>query len=70
MDDVEHMRRAMALAATVRDRTAPNPWVGSVVVPAGRSRRGRQRCRRDPLRGCDRPPWWPPRRGDGPGRGR
>jgi diaminohydroxyphosphoribosylaminopyrimidine deaminase/5-amino-6-(5-phosphoribosylamino)uracil reductase len=33
MDDVEHMRRAMALAATVRDRTAPNPWVGSVVVP-------------------------------------
>ena len=34
MDDVEHMRRAMALAATVRDRTAPNPWVGCVVVPA------------------------------------
>jgi diaminohydroxyphosphoribosylaminopyrimidine deaminase / 5-amino-6-(5-phosphoribosylamino)uracil reductase len=35
MDDVEHMRRAMALAATVRDRTAPNPWVGAVVVPQG-----------------------------------
>ncbi len=34
MDDVEHMRRAMALAAEVRSRTAPNPWVGSVVVPA------------------------------------
>ncbi|HEY1652048.1 MAG TPA: bifunctional diaminohydroxyphosphoribosylaminopyrimidine deaminase/5-amino-6-(5-phosphoribosylamino)uracil reductase RibD [Acidimicrobiales bacterium] len=35
MDDVEHMRRAMALADTVRASTAPNPWVGSVVVPAG-----------------------------------
>ncbi|HTU36487.1 MAG TPA: bifunctional diaminohydroxyphosphoribosylaminopyrimidine deaminase/5-amino-6-(5-phosphoribosylamino)uracil reductase RibD [Acidimicrobiales bacterium] len=35
MDDEAHMRRAVALAATVRDRTAPNPWVGSVVVPAG-----------------------------------
>ena len=34
MDDVEHMRRAMALAATVRTSTAPNPWVGSVIVPA------------------------------------
>src|ERR1700722_1455707 len=34
MDDVEHMRRAMALAATVRASTAPNPWVGSVVVAA------------------------------------
>jgi diaminohydroxyphosphoribosylaminopyrimidine deaminase / 5-amino-6-(5-phosphoribosylamino)uracil reductase len=33
MDDVEHMRRAMALAATVRSTTAPNPWVGCVVVP-------------------------------------
>jgi diaminohydroxyphosphoribosylaminopyrimidine deaminase/5-amino-6-(5-phosphoribosylamino)uracil reductase len=33
MDDVEHMRRAMALADTVRVSTAPNPWVGSVVVP-------------------------------------
>ncbi len=40
MDDVEHMRRALALAATVRSTTAPNPWVGCVVVapdagPAG-----------------------------------
>ncbi len=33
MDDVEHMRRAMAQAATVRSITAPNPWVGCVVVP-------------------------------------
>ena len=33
MDDVELMRRAMALAATVRSTTAPNPWVGCVVVP-------------------------------------
>jgi diaminohydroxyphosphoribosylaminopyrimidine deaminase/5-amino-6-(5-phosphoribosylamino)uracil reductase len=33
MDDVQHMRRAMALAATVRGRTAPNPWVGCVVFP-------------------------------------
>src|SRR3984957_682798 len=32
-DDLEHMRRAMAQAATVRSTTAPNPWVGSVVVP-------------------------------------
>ncbi len=33
MDDVELMRRAMAQAATVRSGTAPNPWVGCVVVP-------------------------------------
>jgi diaminohydroxyphosphoribosylaminopyrimidine deaminase/5-amino-6-(5-phosphoribosylamino)uracil reductase len=33
MDDAEHMRRAMALAAAVRSGTAPNPWVGSVIVP-------------------------------------
>ena len=32
MDDVELMRRAMALAAAVRSTTAPNPWVGCVVV--------------------------------------
>jgi diaminohydroxyphosphoribosylaminopyrimidine deaminase/5-amino-6-(5-phosphoribosylamino)uracil reductase len=37
MDDVEHMRRAMALADTVRASTAPNPWVGAVVVPASAS---------------------------------
>jgi diaminohydroxyphosphoribosylaminopyrimidine deaminase/5-amino-6-(5-phosphoribosylamino)uracil reductase len=34
MDDVQHMRRAMALAATVRGSTAPNPWVGSVIFPS------------------------------------
>lgn len=33
MDDVLHMRRAMQLAATVRGSTAPNPWVGCVIVP-------------------------------------
>jgi diaminohydroxyphosphoribosylaminopyrimidine deaminase/5-amino-6-(5-phosphoribosylamino)uracil reductase len=33
MNDVEHMRRALAQAATVRSTTAPNPWVGSVVIP-------------------------------------
>jgi diaminohydroxyphosphoribosylaminopyrimidine deaminase/5-amino-6-(5-phosphoribosylamino)uracil reductase len=35
MDDLEHMRRAMALAAEVRSSTAPNPWVGAVVVSSG-----------------------------------
>ncbi len=34
MHDVELMRGAMAQAATVRSGTAPNPWVGCVVVPA------------------------------------
>ena len=34
MDDVERMRRAIALAAEVRTATSPNPWVGCVVVPA------------------------------------
>jgi len=29
--DVDAMRRAIALAASVRPRTAPNPWVGCVV---------------------------------------
>jgi diaminohydroxyphosphoribosylaminopyrimidine deaminase/5-amino-6-(5-phosphoribosylamino)uracil reductase len=33
MDDGELMRRAVAQAATVRSTTAPNPWVGAVVVP-------------------------------------
>ena len=33
MDDAEHMRRALDVAATVRGSTAPNPWVGCVVVP-------------------------------------
>jgi diaminohydroxyphosphoribosylaminopyrimidine deaminase/5-amino-6-(5-phosphoribosylamino)uracil reductase len=34
MDDVQHMRRAMALAATVRGSSPPNPWVGCVIFPA------------------------------------
>jgi diaminohydroxyphosphoribosylaminopyrimidine deaminase/5-amino-6-(5-phosphoribosylamino)uracil reductase len=34
MDDVQHMRRAISLAEAVRGTTAPNPWVGCVVVPA------------------------------------
>ena len=34
MDDVEHMGRAMELAATVRSATTPNPWVGAVLVSA------------------------------------
>jgi len=32
------MRRALALAASVRMRTSPNPWVGALVITAdGRS---------------------------------
>ena len=31
-DDLAAMRRALALAAEVRARTSPNPWVGAVVV--------------------------------------
>ena len=38
MDDLEHMRRAIALAEEVRAMTAPNPWVGAVVVPSGATR--------------------------------
>jgi diaminohydroxyphosphoribosylaminopyrimidine deaminase / 5-amino-6-(5-phosphoribosylamino)uracil reductase len=34
MDDGELMRRAVAQAAAVRSTTAPNPWVGCVIVPA------------------------------------
>jgi diaminohydroxyphosphoribosylaminopyrimidine deaminase/5-amino-6-(5-phosphoribosylamino)uracil reductase len=34
MDDVDHMRRAIAVAAGVREATAPNPWVGCVIVTA------------------------------------
>jgi len=30
------MRRALALAASVRTRTAPNPWVGCVIAAGGR----------------------------------
>ena len=33
--DREHMARAVALAATVRTSTTPNPWVGCVVVTPG-----------------------------------
>ena len=32
MDDTTAMRAAIAAAATVRTSTAPNPWVGAVVV--------------------------------------
>lgn len=32
MDDQEAMQAAMALAASVRTRTSPNPWVGAVVL--------------------------------------
>ena len=32
VDDEVHMRRAIELAGTARRRTAPNPWVGCVVV--------------------------------------
>jgi diaminohydroxyphosphoribosylaminopyrimidine deaminase / 5-amino-6-(5-phosphoribosylamino)uracil reductase len=35
MRDDEAMARALALAATARRRTAPNPWVGCVVVAGG-----------------------------------
>lgn len=31
----EAMRRALAVAATVRAHTSPNPWVGAVVEPGG-----------------------------------
>ena len=34
MDDDEAMHRALALAASVRALTSPNPWVGSVVLTA------------------------------------
>ena len=37
MDDIEAMDRALALAASVRTSTAPNPWVGCVLEsPDGR----------------------------------
>jgi diaminohydroxyphosphoribosylaminopyrimidine deaminase / 5-amino-6-(5-phosphoribosylamino)uracil reductase len=34
MDHAAHMRRAIELAESVRGQTAPNPWVGCVIVPA------------------------------------
>lgn len=33
--DQAHMARALSLAAAVRETTAPNPWVGCVVVTVG-----------------------------------
>ena len=33
--DEAWMGEALAAAACVRTTTAPNPWVGAVVVPAG-----------------------------------
>jgi diaminohydroxyphosphoribosylaminopyrimidine deaminase/5-amino-6-(5-phosphoribosylamino)uracil reductase len=37
MDDIEAMNRALALAASVRTSTPPNPWVGCVLeAPDGR----------------------------------
>ena len=54
------MRRALALAASVRTRTAPNPWVGCVVVsPADAvATKGPPAPRRTPRRGggARRPP--------------
>src|SRR3974390_3810360 len=44
MDDVQHMRRAVALAATVRGSTAPNPWVGCVALPAASAGDGAPFC--------------------------
>lgn len=39
--DLAAMRRALALAASVRTRTSPNPWVGAIVVtPEGDSFEG------------------------------
>ena len=55
MDDVELMRRAMALAATVRSATAPNPWVGCVVMAAEPGGNGGAR----PFEGATAPPGGP-----------
>lgn len=35
MDGERSMRRALELAASVRSRTSPNPWVGCVIDPGG-----------------------------------
>jgi diaminohydroxyphosphoribosylaminopyrimidine deaminase/5-amino-6-(5-phosphoribosylamino)uracil reductase len=56
MDDVERMRRAMALAAEVRTTTAPNPWVGCVVVP---TRAGSGAGATDVFEGATAPPGGP-----------
>src|SRR5215203_1275835 len=34
VDDTDGMRRAMALAGSVRGITSPNPWVGAVIEAA------------------------------------
>ena len=68
MDDVELMRRAMALATAVRSTTAPNPWVGCVVVPPGTP--WRRRHRRPRLRRRHGAARRPPRRGGSAGRRR
>jgi diaminohydroxyphosphoribosylaminopyrimidine deaminase/5-amino-6-(5-phosphoribosylamino)uracil reductase len=34
-EDLRRMRRAIAVASTVRGSTSPNPWVGCIVAPAG-----------------------------------
>jgi diaminohydroxyphosphoribosylaminopyrimidine deaminase / 5-amino-6-(5-phosphoribosylamino)uracil reductase len=39
LGDDRHMARALELAASVRNRTAPNPWVGCVVVAADGAQR-------------------------------
>jgi diaminohydroxyphosphoribosylaminopyrimidine deaminase / 5-amino-6-(5-phosphoribosylamino)uracil reductase len=36
--DEHHMARAVELATSARQRTAPNPWVGAVIVPEGSDR--------------------------------
>jgi diaminohydroxyphosphoribosylaminopyrimidine deaminase/5-amino-6-(5-phosphoribosylamino)uracil reductase len=35
-EDLDAMHRALALGASVRNRTAPNPWVGALVSAGGR----------------------------------
>jgi diaminohydroxyphosphoribosylaminopyrimidine deaminase/5-amino-6-(5-phosphoribosylamino)uracil reductase len=56
MDDVERMRQALALAAQVRTTTAPNPWVGCVVVP---TRTGSGAGTTDVFEGATAPPGGP-----------
>jgi diaminohydroxyphosphoribosylaminopyrimidine deaminase/5-amino-6-(5-phosphoribosylamino)uracil reductase len=53
--DEEHMARAIALARQVRGTTAPNPWVGCVVVAAGEA--GPERLRT--YEGATAPPGGP-----------
>ena len=53
--DAELMRRALALAATARRRTPPNPWVGCLLVRDGEV----------VGEGATQPPGWSARRGRG-----